>query len=271
MTTGDEEAGERILAVATDAAREVLGARLSAVFALGSLAHGGFAPLASDIDLAVILDDLPDDVAGQIAEVRRIATERADDPLAERLSVFWSDWDGVRGGASGRSRLAEVDRLDLLEDGRLLYGADQRASAVRPDKTTVLVETARFAVVKFDDAYLASLRRPADLLAAGPRAASKAALFPIRLLYTLQAGRVGQNDAAVAWYEQHGEHPALARAAIGWRQDGIADQAAAVAVLKEHLIGVYDELLASYSPVAAANGHADLAASLEAMRATLRS
>lgn len=272
MTADRNEIGDRILGTATAAAREVLGARLSAAFALGSLAHGGFAPIASDIDIALILDDLPADIASQIAEVRRITIERADGPLgplAERLSVFWTDWDGVRRGASERSRLDHVDRLDLLEDGRLLYGTDKRASAVRPDKATVLVATARFAIATFDDAYLASLHRPQELVAAGPRTASKAALFPIRLLYTVEVGRVGQNDAAASWYEQHGRHPDLARAAIGWRQAGIADQAAAVTVLEAHLIGVYDELLTSYSRVVAENGHPEVVASLEKMRATL--
>lgn len=269
MTVDSDEVGERILGTATSAAREVLGARLSAVFALGSLAHGGFAPIASDIDIAVILNDLPADIAGQIAEIRRITIERADSPLAERLSVFWADWAGVRDGASERSRLDEVDRLDLIEDGRLLYGVDKRASAVKPGKATVLVETARFAIAKFDDAYLASLRRPAELVAAGPRTASKAALFPIRLLYTVEVGRAGQNDAAADWYERHGRHPDLAGAAIRWRQVGIEDPAAAVAVLEAHLIGVYDELLTSYSRVAAENGHPEFVASLEQLRATL--
>ena len=44
--------GERVLADAVEAYRVALGGRLVAAYALGSLAHGGFSELVSDIDLA---------------------------------------------------------------------------------------------------------------------------------------------------------------------------------------------------------------------------
>jgi predicted nucleotidyltransferase len=55
--------GEQVLAEATEAYRAALGERLLAAFALGSLAHGGFSELVSDIDLGPIFSDplLPDD------------------------------------------------------------------------------------------------------------------------------------------------------------------------------------------------------------------
>ncbi len=37
--------------------RKVLGPRLVAAYALGSLAHGGFSPLVSDVDLGLVLTD----------------------------------------------------------------------------------------------------------------------------------------------------------------------------------------------------------------------
>ena len=49
------EEGQTILAEAVDFYREVLGDRLVAAYALGSLAHGGFSPLVSDIDIGLIL------------------------------------------------------------------------------------------------------------------------------------------------------------------------------------------------------------------------
>jgi hypothetical protein len=42
---------------AVEAYRETFRERLLAAYALGSLAHGGFSPLVSDVDLAVVLDD----------------------------------------------------------------------------------------------------------------------------------------------------------------------------------------------------------------------
>ena len=47
--------GEAVLAQALAAYRAALGSRLVAAYALGSLAHGGFSPLVSDVDLGLIL------------------------------------------------------------------------------------------------------------------------------------------------------------------------------------------------------------------------
>jgi hypothetical protein len=51
--------GERVLADAVEAYRVALGGRLMAAYALGSLAHGGFSELVSDIDLGLIISDPP--------------------------------------------------------------------------------------------------------------------------------------------------------------------------------------------------------------------
>ena len=53
----DSQLGEAVLARASSAYRVVLGSRLIAGYALGSLAHGGFSPLVSDVDLGLILQD----------------------------------------------------------------------------------------------------------------------------------------------------------------------------------------------------------------------
>jgi predicted nucleotidyltransferase len=49
--------GQAVLAEAVSAYRQALGERLVAAYALGSLAHGGFSPLVSDVDLCVVLTD----------------------------------------------------------------------------------------------------------------------------------------------------------------------------------------------------------------------
>ena len=49
--------GQAVLARAVSAYRAALGSRLVAGYALGSLAHGGFSPLVSDVDLGLILQD----------------------------------------------------------------------------------------------------------------------------------------------------------------------------------------------------------------------
>lgn len=262
MATDDRYAAEQVLATTTEVARGVFGHELAAVFALGSLAHGGFAPLASDIDIALVLNLVDQDTAESIAAVRRTSIARSSTPLAERLSIFWSDWHGVRHGAGVNTRLPAVDRLDLLDDGRLLFGNDERTGAQRPDRVTLIREGAQFACARFDNAYLDNLRRPAELVADGPRTATKAALFPIRLLYTLATGRIGYNKEAARWYARQGRYPALADAAIRGRENGISDAASAAAILQHHLVGLYIEFFDSYAAALTTSGHEVIARSL---------
>lgn len=267
MTGGDRQAGEFVLDTAVVAAREVFTDRFEAAFALGSLAHGGFAPLASDIDLALVLREVTRQTPVEIDRVREHSIARADTPLAERLSIFWADWRGVRHGPGESSRLPAVDRLDLLDHGQLLSGRDQRAGGGdRPGTETLVVEGARFACSLFDGAYLARLQHPDRLVAAGPRTATKTVLFPIRFLYTLATGQLGHNTRAADWYQRRGAHPSLAAAAIGWREHGITDPTAASRLLRNHLTDVYVEFFDAYAAALAAAGHTELAQDLQTRR-----
>ena len=109
--TGDTAIGEAVLDLALARAAKAFGPRLEAAYALGSLAHGGFSSLVSDVDLGLILADpltaqdtkVIEDVGAQVRE--------AGAPLADRLSVFWgsrtsrtrstSSNEKGRGGAAG--------------------------------------------------------------------------------------------------------------------------------------------------------------------------
>jgi hypothetical protein len=89
IDTPGPAAGEAVLTEAVASYRAVLGPRLLAGYALGSLAHGGFSPLVSDVDLALIL-------AGPLRPADRLMIRRVagqvrsgGSGLHERLSVFW--------------------------------------------------------------------------------------------------------------------------------------------------------------------------------------
>ncbi|MGW7536626.1 hypothetical protein [Amycolatopsis sp. NPDC054798] len=262
----DSTGGELVLQTAIDAAQEVLGNRLVAVFALGSLAHGGFAPLVSDVDVALVLRTVSAETGTEIAQIGRLVRLNCADPLADRLSIFWADEAGVRTGRFDYGRLPPVDRLDLIESGRLLYGADPRASAQPPDADELVLNGAEFAVSRFDDAYLAEVKNPARLLAKGVRATTKTVLFPPRFLYTLNTHRIGHNDDAVSWYLKAGKEPALAEAALTWRRHGIQDVPRATALAAEHLTAMYREFLDAYIPAVAAAGKPGLGAGLRELR-----
>ncbi|WP_051898899.1 hypothetical protein [Sciscionella sediminilitoris] len=232
------EDGEQVLTDAVAAAERVFGPELEAAYALGSLAHGGFAPLVSDVDLALVLTEVNEHTPSGIAEIRA----RTPGALAERLSVFYADWSGVRAGRPEPGRLPAIDRLDLLESGRLLYGTDRRTGAEPPGRHELVRCGAEFAADRFDPAYLREIRDPAALPGRGVRAVTKLVLFPVRFLYTLREGRIGHNQAAGTWYR--GAARDLVLAALDWREHGLP--ADPVPLLESELAGLYLEFLDAY-------------------------
>ena len=57
QTNGTQAQGEELLAATIDLAQQKWRNRLVAAYAQGSLAHGGFRPLVSDIDIGLVLDN----------------------------------------------------------------------------------------------------------------------------------------------------------------------------------------------------------------------
>jgi hypothetical protein len=103
------EPAEAVLAEATEAYRRALGNRLVAAYALGSLAHGGFSPLVSDVDLGLVLaDPLRPTDAGTVEQIAA-ALQSGGSALHERLSVFWGTPSTLGGQAPG-GRFPPLDR-----------------------------------------------------------------------------------------------------------------------------------------------------------------
>jgi hypothetical protein len=252
--------GETVLAEAAESYRDALGERLIAAYALGSLAHGGFSALVSDIDLGLIVSDpeRPEDAETMQAIADREKAKGS--PLHERISVFWGT-PGTLSGESHGGRFPPLDRLDLIESGRPLFGSDEvRASLPRPSADELLVTGAQFALeylagIRADlapDNELASMRpagpdaveeilSPEILLARGVRRMTKLVLFPVRFVYTAATGQVGTNDAAVACYleDDHAPSKPLVAAALEWRTTGPSDEQAAAELLCTHLVPLY--------------------------------
>ena len=283
--------GETILLEAVDAYRAALGDRLLAAYALGSLAHGGFSELVSDIDLGLILSDPlqpgdPDSIQ-RVAESER----RKGSPLHERLSVFWGTPATLAGECEG-GRFPPLDRLDLLESGRLLAGSDEaRARVLRPTTEELVVTGAEFALDHLaavrppsgDDGDLGSIRaggseafqqiRSPELLAAqGVRQVTKLVLFPVRFLYTAATGHVGANGDAVAHYlgRQRTPSPRLVEAALEWRTDPPSDEAEVAELLRAELVPLYLEYVEDHVQRLEAMCRDDLAEAFDEWRRQLR-
>jgi len=240
---------ESILAQAANAYRVALGPRLEAVYAIGSLAHGGFSPLVSDIDLALIVSDPLRHRDGETIQAVADAERSKGSELGQRLSVFWGSPRTLRGVRDG-GRFPALDRLDLLENGRLLSGTEARAGLSRPSTSELLITGSEFALDFLAGVRgptgppterLGSIRRPEVLLARGVRRVTKLVLFPVRFLFTAATGRVGTNDAAVAHYLQRGDAPAgaLVGAALAWRAVPPTDDRAAGELLREQMLPLY--------------------------------
>ncbi len=235
----DAHLGEVVLDRAVAAYRAALGSRLIAGYALGSLAHGGFSPLVSDVDLGLILDDpvRPTDRM-TIGKVSR-SVRAGGSALDQRLSVFWGTPATLQGRRRG-GRFPPLDRLDLLEYGRLLTGIDARSAVARPDRTELLVAGAEFALGYLDDDVLTEIRTPSRLVSRGPRRVTKIVLFPVRFLFTAETGQVGTNSLAARHYLASPDAPAtsLVTAALAWRLEPPAGDEATV-LLSRELIPLY--------------------------------
>jgi hypothetical protein len=256
-------AADQVVADTMEAAGTVFGAEIEAIYTLGSLAHGGFAPLVSDVDVAIVLGSTGPDTADRIASVQRRVLKQATNQLSDRLSLFWADWRAVRTGEGQHFRLGPVDRLDLLDSGRLLLGSDLRGRSVRPSREELVLMSADLILTKFTEEYFEQLRATEALVAGGPRAATKAILFPVRFAFTLRTGQIGLNDGAARWYAAEGlPGSELALKALEWRNDGIGDADLAIQLLDAELATLHAECLAEYAEHLDGRGEAKRAAAM---------
>jgi hypothetical protein len=283
--------GETVLLEAVDAYRAALGDRLIAAYALGSLAHGGFSELVSDVDLGLILSDPPQPADADA--IQRVAESERDkgSALHERLSVFWGTPSTLAGEREG-GRFPPPDRLDLLESGRLLAGSDEARPRVRRPSTEELVITgAEFALDHLaavrpaagddrlgsihagGDEAMQQIRSPELLVDQGVRQVTKLVLFPVRFLYTAATGHVGTNGDAVAHYLQRQGMPSprLVEAALAWRTDPPSDRGAVVELLGAELGPLYLEYIDDHAQRLQEMGRGDLASAFQEWRRQLLS
>ena len=281
--------GRAVLGEAVAAFQAALGPRLVAAYALGSLAHGGFSPLVSDVDLGLVLTDPSTSDDPETLRSVAEAVKAGGSVLHERLSVFWGTPATLRGDAAG-GRFPPLDRLDLLENGRLLVGEDVRAGLPAPDRVALLVAGAAFALdflgpgldatvgeqglgsmSAAGETVMEEIRHPRQLLAEGPRHVTKIVLFPVRFLYTAATGGVGTNEAAAAHHLAQAGAPGhdLVAAALRWRTAPPDDHRAAAGLLGRELVPLYLHYLDDHAARLAELGEAALAQAFARWRARL--
>lgn len=256
---GDDRDGMQVVRRVVEAVEAAPGDRVTAVYVLGSLAHGGFAPLVSDIDVALVLAGA---VPGHDTVIERLAAAAcASGPAAAaRLSVFWGTPEMIEGREPG-GRFPALDRLDLLRHGRLVWGTEARGLLTAPGYDELVQGTAAFAAgtLGLPD-RLEEIRSPAFAASRGPRAASKVALLPVRFLYTAATGETGATDTAVDRYlggRHDGRAVDLVRAAVRWRRAwGRREEEQARRLLAAGTRPLYREFAERYTDLLAQGGDA---------------
>jgi len=217
----------------------VLADRLGAVYAIGSLAHGGFLPSISDVDVALLTTDEQPTAAAADEIARRVGREGIE--LSDRLSIFHAPWAWLGEPREG-SRFPAIDRMDLLRHGVLVGGTDERSRHGRmPTHEQISAEAIAF--------FLDGLSRESLLAfdpSAGVRATTKVVLAPVRLWHVARTGLATSNDAAVDNYltTPGVRNARLVSAAADWRRrQAVPDRAVVADLLDEHLLDLYVEVL----------------------------
>jgi hypothetical protein len=168
-----------------------LGSALVEVYRLGSLAHGGFSRIYSDIDVGLLLNSgQPSErMAELIAEAKLLDTE-----YGKKLSVFWGNPE-FRWG-----RLPNLDRLDLLDHGvPLLHG--HKPKFPRPAKDEIRNELLN-SIEKSWKPRLPELNSLSELIPENRKPYIRAILYAARLIYSWDNLAMDSNDRAVAYLHQ---------------------------------------------------------------------
>jgi hypothetical protein len=160
-------------------------------YQLGSLAHGGFSKIYSDIDVGLLLKctEPPDQMSYLIAAAKSIHPE-----YGKKLSIFWGNPDFNWG------RLPVIDRLDLLDHGvPLLHGV--KPSFRRPTRD----EIHREQLQSIERSWKSRLPELICLTTLEPKDRKpyiRAILYAARLIYTWDHLAVDSNDRAVEYLHQ---------------------------------------------------------------------
>jgi hypothetical protein len=235
-----------VIDAAVASARRRLGTELVSAYAIGSLAHGGFSVVASDVDLALLTAGDADSRNAEVVEAIHADVRTAiGGELSERLSIFHVPWRQFGSPPRG-SRFPAIDRQDLVQSGVPVHGEDLRATfAVPPTDEEIREQAICSALQRHTPQSLSAEMNRLSPTAIDVRAASKLVLWPIRLLHVAETAAATGNDDAVEHYTgiAGAAHVRLARLALQWRRTGeVADPAAAHAALTADLFALHHEI-----------------------------
>lgn len=165
-----------------------LGPSLVEVYKLGSLAHGGFSPVYSDIDLCLLMEcsEAPAEMAQLIA-----GAKESHPTYGKWLSVFWGN------PAEPWGRLPVLDRIDLLDHGAPIFSS-HRPEFSRPDKASIRAALWQ-SVERSWGPNTQELSTLVKLTPEKQRPYVRCLLYPARLIFSWDLFEIASNDRAVAY------------------------------------------------------------------------
>lgn len=208
-----------VIYAAVRSARDRLGAGLLSAYAIGSLAHGGFSPAVSDVDLALLTDRQPDRDAPGIVAMIAADVRATGHALADRLSIFHAPWAGFN-DPPPEARFPPIDRYDLVHFGILVDGIDHRPTyGAAPTADQIREQAVASALGRVTRFQLAADLRALEDGGVTVHDATKIVLWPVRLHHVCETGQANGNAAAVDHYLQldGARHRSLVHDALGWR------------------------------------------------------
>jgi hypothetical protein len=171
--------------------QEALGTRLLGIYLVGSLAHAGFNRRYSDIDLAIVTAAglLPEELDSLKSKAIALSTD-----WGPKVSIFWSDRHFSLG------RFPPLGRVDYLDHAVALMERER----LRPPRPT-LDEIRQYLRGATFETWVNRARRFAGAETLEPRDHKmylRTILYPGRFCYSWMTGRIGSNDAAVAFLNE---------------------------------------------------------------------
>jgi hypothetical protein len=168
-----------------------LSSSLVDAYKLGSLAHGGFSNIYSDIDVGLLLNcpEAPARMAELIADAKTLDAE-----YGRKLSIFWGNPKFPWG------RLPNLDRLDLLDHGVPLLNA-HKPQFRRPTKQEIRDELLR-SIERSWKPRLPELNQLTSLVPENRKPYIRAILYAARLIYSWDNLAMESNDRAVEYLHQ---------------------------------------------------------------------
>jgi|GEM_PF-4306628 len=192
---------KRLLTLFCSEAKNTFKQRVIAIFKIGSLgSHGDFSA-CSDVDVALILDDIQPTDADKIAKIAE-TIRQYDLPYADRLSIFWSSYQDFE---LGKGRFPALDRLEFIKHGLLIQGKDLRQTLEKPTSVNINQESTQFIkeYLLTADKLNELVAQPNHIAEKGARYFSKFILFPVRLLYSISnPNTIGSNKDATHYFLQ---------------------------------------------------------------------